>query len=393
MVILFPNRGGDSSLIVFFSRSNVYFLLSFSANIRPSGQVSAQQVNTPILSNSGSIGHRSVTSLENVSNNTRLQTIASIRPSGITTAQVFGNPNLTRILNLLGLGIISIQAIGTHRLRTIASIQPSGKTSEESFGTHVLRTLTRIRPSGITTAQATGTHNLTRIVSLFGLGIVSGQTIGSHTLKTLAFIRPASQTSLETFGNVSLSGIISIRPSGIATGQLTGTHILYVQNFIRQIGLVTAQTISNVLNFSTESEQKQRKIIGCYSRAVLLTNDVVYCFMPYWEIEKVILASGEEHVYNFNEFIDYFNVNDSLKGFRKKLKPTLNGTFEATNDAEEFLNAIKQAAKADYFSEYVVLVLDNAAIHTKEMVRWLWMEHRVLVIFLPTRSPECNILN
>ena len=64
-----------------------------------------------------------------------------------------------------------------------------------------------------------------------------------------------------------------------------------------------------------------------------------------------------------------------------------------TNDAEEFLNAIKQAAKADYFSEYVVLVLDNAAIHTKEMVRWLWMEHRVLAIFLPTRSPECNILN
>jgi len=56
----------------------------------------------------------------------------------------------------------------------------------------------------------------------------------------------------------------------------------------------------------------------------------------YWEIEKVILASGEEHVYNFNEFIDYFNVNDSLKGFRKKLKPTLNGTFETSNDAEEF---------------------------------------------------------
>ena len=56
----------------------------------------------------------------------------------------------------------------------------------------------------------------------------------------------------------------------------------------------------------------------------------------YWEIEKVILASGEEHVYNYNEFIDYFNVNDSLKGFRKKLKPTLNGTFETSNDAEEF---------------------------------------------------------
>ena len=30
-----------------------------------------------------------------------------------------------------------------------------------------------------------------------------------------------------------------------------------------------------------------------------------------------------------------------------------------TNDAEEFLNAIKQAAKEGYFSEYDVLVLDN----------------------------------
>jgi len=37
----------------------------------------------------------------------------------------------------------------------------------------------------------------------------------------------------------------------------------------------------------TEAEQKQRKIIGCYSRAVLLTNEVVFCFMPMWEIEKV----------------------------------------------------------------------------------------------------------
>lgn len=51
---------------------------------------------------------------------------------------------------------------------------------------------------------------------------------------------------------------------------------------------------------------------------------------------------------------------------------------------------VKQAAKEGYFSEYDVLVLDNAAIHTKEIVRWLWKEHRVLVIFLPTRSPEYN---
>ena len=37
----------------------------------------------------------------------------------------------------------------------------------------------------------------------------------------------------------------------------------------------------------TEAEQKKRIIIGCYSRAVLPSNDVVFCYMPYWEIEKV----------------------------------------------------------------------------------------------------------
>lgn len=47
-------------------------------------------------------------------------------------------------------------------------------------------------------------------------------------------------------------------------------------------------TLSHTIYYATtEAEQKQRKIIGCYSRAVLLSNDVVFCFMPYWEIEKV----------------------------------------------------------------------------------------------------------
>lgn len=47
-------------------------------------------------------------------------------------------------------------------------------------------------------------------------------------------------------------------------------------------------TLSHTIYYATtEQEQKQRKIIGCYSRATLLTNEVVFCFMPYWEIEKV----------------------------------------------------------------------------------------------------------
>jgi len=48
---------------------------------------------------------------------------------------------------------------------------------------------------------------------------------------------------------------------------------------------------------TTEKEQKARKIIGVYSRAVLPTNDVVYCYMPMWEVNKVrgmVKTSGEK---------------------------------------------------------------------------------------------------
>ena len=41
----------------------------------------------------------------------------------------------------------------------------------------------------------------------------------------------------------------------------------------------------------TEKEHNERVILGCYSRAVLPTNDVVYEFMPMWEIEKIKQSS------------------------------------------------------------------------------------------------------
>jgi len=47
-------------------------------------------------------------------------------------------------------------------------------------------------------------------------------------------------------------------------------------------------TLEHLPNFvMTEEEQKSRKIIGCYSRAILPSNDVVYCYMPIWEVMKV----------------------------------------------------------------------------------------------------------
>ena len=70
----------------------------------------------------------------------------------------------------------------------------------------------------------------------------------------------------------------------------------------------------------------------------------------YWEIEKVILPDGSEKNYTYNATIDFFNINDSLTGFRKKLKPTLDGKFTASIDAEILKLVIENDSLNVYYS-------------------------------------------
>lgn len=46
----------------------------------------------------------------------------------------------------------------------------------------------------------------------------------------------------------------------------------------------------------------------------------------YWEIDYVINIDGNKKKFNFNEFIDYFETNDT-SGFRTKVKPKLNRKY------------------------------------------------------------------
>ena len=54
----------------------------------------------------------------------------------------------------------------------------------------------------------------------------------------------------------------------------------------------------------------------------------------YWEIEKVVLVDGTKKEYKYNDTVDYINLNDSLVGFRKKLKPMINSKYITSKDAE-----------------------------------------------------------
>ncbi len=55
----------------------------------------------------------------------------------------------------------------------------------------------------------------------------------------------------------------------------------------------------------------------------------------YWEITQVTFANGETKTFSTSTTIDYLEI-ENLKGFRKKVQPRLNGTFETSNDAKPF---------------------------------------------------------
>ncbi|MDC8003477.1 hypothetical protein POV27_05405 [Aureisphaera galaxeae] len=61
----------------------------------------------------------------------------------------------------------------------------------------------------------------------------------------------------------------------------------------------------------------------------------------YWEIDQVTLPDGTVKDFQINTLIDYIEVlGDS--GTRKKLAPKLDGTFQTTKAAEQFLLKIEK---------------------------------------------------
>ncbi len=68
----------------------------------------------------------------------------------------------------------------------------------------------------------------------------------------------------------------------------------------------------------------------------------------YWEITKVTFPNGSSKEYNLNLSVDYIEYND-LKGFRKKVQPKLDGTYDTSNDSELFTILEKEGVFELYY--------------------------------------------
>lgn len=79
--------------------------------------------------------------------------------------------------------------------------------------------------------------------------------------------------------------------------------------------------------------------LGCSNKVV--EQGDLHFLNGYWEISQVEFPDGSTKGYTLNPTIDFISLQDG-EGFRKKMRPSFNGTYTTSQDTEYFSLATKQ---------------------------------------------------
>ena len=74
-------------------------------------------------------------------------------------------------------------------------------------------------------------------------------------------------------------------------------------------------------------------LLGCNDPAI--NEDNLHYLNGYWEIAEVEFPDGSIKEYGINPNIDFIQLKDR-KGYRKKMKPKFDGTYDTSKDMEGF---------------------------------------------------------
>tara|TARA_R110002012_G_scaffold321191_4_gene548015 strand:+ start:960 stop:1388 length:429 start_codon:yes stop_codon:yes gene_type:complete len=107
----------------------------------------------------------------------------------------------------------------------------------------------------------------------------------------------------------------------------------------------------------------------------------------YWEIEKVRFPDGQTKEYTINETIDFIKL-DSLEGFRKKMKPTFEGTYVTSDDAELFTIFKKEdtymiqykATDTEWIEHLIAVSANSFTVRTSENVSYTYKRYEPIQI-------------
>ncbi|MCK5442389.1 MAG: hypothetical protein KAJ23_10900 [Maribacter sp.] len=73
-------------------------------------------------------------------------------------------------------------------------------------------------------------------------------------------------------------------------------------------------------------------LVGCKNE---VSQEDIALLNGYWEIDEVTMVDGKTKSYTVSTTIDYIEIKE-LSGYRKKVYPKFDGTYDTSNDAEPF---------------------------------------------------------
>lgn len=104
---------------------------------------------------------------------------------------------------------------------------------------------------------------------------------------------------------------------------------------------------------------------GCQSK---VEKESVALLNGYWEIEKVVFEQGADKDYPSNDSFDYFEIKEDA-GFRKKVMPQLDGTFQANDLVETIrIRENKESVFLDFKTDFAQWSEELVSINEKELV-------------------------
>lgn len=106
----------------------------------------------------------------------------------------------------------------------------------------------------------------------------------------------------------------------------------------------------------------------------------------YWEIAKVKLPNGKVKEYTINESIDFFEISEG-KGFRKKVQPQFDGTFQS-NDSQESIQLsdsnnrfyLKYKTNFGKWTEQIVTIQDSVLVLKNDSLTYYYKRFKPLKV-------------
>lgn len=97
----------------------------------------------------------------------------------------------------------------------------------------------------------------------------------------------------------------------------------------------------------------------------------------YWEIEQVVFPDGNKKEYKVSTTVDYIQL-EGIEGFRKKVSPKFDGTYQTSDDTEAFTISEKdgnftvnyKTEFSDWSEKLVALDADTFSVVNEEGLRY-----------------------